>query len=86
MMLEALTAIAHLRPAGDIDTAKNTRALVKQMETLALAALEGRTSRREVALRRIAGMTEIEADFDGFEAREIARAALTSERGDQTYE
>jgi hypothetical protein len=28
------------------------------------------------ALRRIAGMTDIEADFDGFEARETARKAL----------
>lgn len=30
------------------------------------------------ALEKIAGMTDVEADFDGFEARTIARAALNS--------
>ena len=35
----ALREIAHLRPAGDVNTAKNTRGLVEQMECLALAAL-----------------------------------------------
>lgn len=31
------------------------------------------------ALERISNMTDIEADFDGFEAREIARTALNSD-------
>jgi hypothetical protein len=35
------------------------------------------------ALRRIAEMTDIEADFDGFEAREIAIAALARAKGDR---
>lgn len=35
------------------------------------------------ALERIAGMTDIEADFDGFEARAIAEAALA---GQQAHE
>jgi hypothetical protein len=34
------------------------------------------------ALERIAEMTDIEADFDGFEARTIARAALAKATGD----
>lgn len=36
----------------------------------------------EGALDRIACMTDIEADFDGFEARESACAALSLLRGD----
>lgn len=39
-LLAALKRIAWLRPAGDINTAKNTRALVKQIERIALAAIE----------------------------------------------
>jgi hypothetical protein len=35
------------------------------------------------ALRWIAEMTDIEADFDGFEAREIAIAALARAKGDR---
>lgn len=36
---EALERIGRLRPAGDLATAKNTRALVQQMEGIALSAL-----------------------------------------------
>lgn len=38
-MAEALRQIAYLRPAGDVDTCKTPRALVKRMEEIALAAL-----------------------------------------------
>ena len=38
-LLEALEKIAFLRPAGDIDTARNTRGLVEQMERIALTAI-----------------------------------------------
>jgi hypothetical protein len=37
---EAMGRILRLRPAGDIDTAKNTRSLVEQMERIAANALE----------------------------------------------
>ena len=37
---EALEHILRLRPAGDVATATNTRALVQQMETIARAALQ----------------------------------------------
>lgn len=35
----ALTRIAWLRPAGDVEAAKNARALVEEIEKIALAAL-----------------------------------------------
>lgn len=38
---EALARIAYARPAGDIDSAKGTRKLVKHMEGIAVAALSG---------------------------------------------
>jgi len=51
----------------------------------ALSALS-REEQVRAALRKIAGMTDIEADFDGFEARRIAqdaiRSAPSSQRGD----
>jgi hypothetical protein len=43
----ALERIATLRPAGDIDTAKGTRALVKEMETTALAAIATVSAQKE---------------------------------------
>ena len=38
-LADALARISTLRPAGDVATAKNTRQLVQQMETIALSAL-----------------------------------------------
>jgi len=43
----------------------------------ALADRLQQQDRLREALERIAAMTDIEADFDGFEAREIASRALT---------
>lgn len=41
-----------------------------------------RIEKLEAALRRIADMTDIEADFDGFEARGIARDTLAKIGGE----
>jgi len=39
-LVEALRRIATLRPVGDVDTCKNPRKLVEQMERIAIEALD----------------------------------------------
>lgn len=46
----ALKRIAYLRPAGDVETAKNTRALVEQIERIALEALQSQPSEADAEL------------------------------------
>jgi hypothetical protein len=41
---DALTRISTLRPAGDVNTARNTRLLVQQMERIALDALADKSA------------------------------------------
>lgn len=53
---------------------RNVLAVVSELPDL--LALQAEADRMRGALTRIAEMTDIEADFDGFEARTIARKAL----------
>ena len=78
-MEAAQAEIATLRERADAlalqaDEWEGKYAIVSQQNATLRAELAGA---RE-ALAKIADMTDIEADFDGFEARDIARAMLAA--------
>jgi hypothetical protein len=61
--------------AWDIDSAFGRCKDIANMFN-GITDLQTRLERYETALKRIGSMTDIEADFDGFEALDIARKAL----------